>query len=66
VGDVAAKIANAALRKPGNDLLESLKGSSNAADRRFEQFRHIYEMFQLISFFEGESYGKFGIVSENE
>jgi hypothetical protein len=65
VGDVAAKIANAALRKPRNDLLESLKGSSNAADHRFEQFRHNYEMFQFISFFEGEFYGKLGIVSWN-
>jgi hypothetical protein len=66
VGDVAAKIANAALRKPSNDLLQSLKRNSNATNRRFEQFRHIYEMFHFISFVEGESYGKLGIVSKDE
>ena len=64
VGDVVARIARAALRKPSNDLIESLKSNSNGAVRRFEQFRHLYEKLLVINFFEGESYGKLGIVSK--
>ena len=63
VGDVAARIVRAGLRKPNNDLVKSLKSSSNEATRRFEQFRHLNEKFLVISFYEGESYGTLGLVS---
>ena len=53
------------MRNPSNDLVKSLKSSSDEATRRFEQFRHLNEKFLVISFYEGESYGKLGIVSKN-
>lgn len=65
VGDAAAGIVRACMRNPSNDLVKSLKSSSDEATRRFEQFRHLNEKFLVISFYEGESYGKLGIVSKN-
>ena len=53
------------MRNPSNDLVKSLKSSSDEATRRFEQFRHLNEKFLVISFYEGESYGKLGIVSKS-
>ncbi|XTI93984.1 P-loop containing nucleoside triphosphate hydrolase protein [Cenococcum geophilum] len=61
VGDVAARIVRAGLRKPSNDLVKSLESSSNEATRRFEQFRHLNEKFLVISFYEGKSYGTLGL-----
>jgi len=63
VGDVAARIVRAGLRKPSNDLVKSLKSSSDGATRRFEQFRHLNEKFLVISIYERESYGKLDLVS---
>ena len=65
VGDAISGIVRACMRKPSNDLIKSLKSSSNEATRKFEQFRHLNEKFLVISFYEGESYGKLGIVSKN-
>jgi hypothetical protein len=66
VGDVAAKIATMALRKPNNDLLDALKRGSNEATRRYEEARHVFERCLVVNFFEGESYGKWGIVRLSE
>jgi hypothetical protein len=63
VGDVAAAIARGALRSSRNDLIEALKNSSNDSVRRSEQFRHLTEKFLVVSFFEGQSYKKLGVVS---
>jgi hypothetical protein len=62
VGDVAAKICTMALRTPTNDLLNTLKRNSNEATKRFQQARHIFEKCLVVSFFEGSSYHKTGIV----
>lgn len=62
VGDVVAKIVRFGVRKPTNDLITALKKDSNEATRRFEQSRHLFERCLVISFYEGESYGKLGIV----
>ena len=62
VGDVVAKIFTASLREPENDLLDALKQSSNEAVRRFEQARHLSDKCPVVSFFEGQPYGKIGIV----
>jgi hypothetical protein len=51
------------MHKPSNDLIKSLKSSSDEATRKFEQSRHLNEKFLVISFYEGKSYGKLGIVS---
>jgi hypothetical protein len=48
---------------PNNDLLDALKRDSNEATRRFEQARNMFNKRLVVSFFEGESYSKFGIVS---
>jgi hypothetical protein len=55
------------LGKLNNDLLDALKQSSNEATRRFEQARHLFERCLVVSFFEGESYGKMRtvVLSEN-
>lgn len=64
VGDIVAKIFSASFGKASNDLLEALKENSNDANRRFEQARHLPEKCLVISFFEGEPYGRFGIVGQ--
>ncbi|KIN02921.1 hypothetical protein OIDMADRAFT_144079 [Oidiodendron maius Zn] len=66
VGDAAAGIVRACMRNPSNDLVKSLKSSSDEATRRFEQFRHLNEKFLVISFYEGESYGKLGIIVDKK
>ncbi len=57
-----AKLVRACVRNPSNDLIDALMENSNAAVRRFEQFRHFYERYQVVSFYEGLPYGKVGIV----
>ena len=46
---------------PNNDLLNALKRRSNEATNRLEQARHLFEKC-VVSFFEGGSYHKTGIV----
>ena len=65
VGDVVAKIATAALRN-SNDLLDALKKNSNEATKRFEQARNLFEKCLVVSFYEGETYRKIGIVRLSE
>jgi hypothetical protein len=48
---------------PNNDLKNALKRRSNEATKRFEQARHLFEKGLVVSFFEGASYHKTGIVS---
>jgi len=57
-----AKIVRVALQKPKNDLLKVLKQNSDEATRRFEQYRHLTDKYLVVSFFEGQPYGKMGIV----
>ena len=64
VGDAISGIVRACMHKPSNDLIKSLKSSSDEATRRFEQFRHLSEKFLVISFYEAESYRKVGMVSK--
>lgn len=64
VGDYAADLYRAMTFKPRNDLVDALKADSDSASKRFEQFRHKHEDFQVISCFEGRPYSKAaGIVS---
>ena len=63
VGEVVAKIARAGLRRSNNGLIASLQQNSAEATRRFEQFRHQYEKYMVISFYEEQPYRKLGIVS---
>ncbi|KAK4228062.1 hypothetical protein QBC38DRAFT_167932 [Podospora fimiseda] len=58
-GDVLAKMV-----KFGSliDLLEALKKDSDRVARRSEQFRHFFEHYLFVSFVEGLSYGKLGII----
>lgn len=64
VGDIAAGIFNNLITplKRRNDLLDALKKNSDQATTRFDQSRHLYDKLLVISFFEGQSYGKLGIV----
>ncbi|KAF2962612.1 hypothetical protein GQX73_g10961 [Xylaria multiplex] len=66
VGDIAAKIVRAGLRKPTNDLFESLKKQSDSATKRFEQSRHLYERCLVVNFYEGEPYGTLGIIVDKD
>jgi hypothetical protein len=64
VGDYVAKLYRAMSRSPRNDLVEALKADSDAAAKRFEQFRHKHEDFLVISCYEGRHYSKAaGLVS---
>jgi hypothetical protein len=61
VGEVAARICTTALGMPNNDLLNALKRRSNEATKRFEQGRHIFDKYLVVSFSEGASCYKIGI-----
>lgn len=63
-GEIIAKLVKRSMRKPGNDLLNALKKQSDDATRRFEQSRHLFDRCHVVSFFEGVSYRKLGIVRE--
>lgn len=65
VGDIVAKIVRTSMSKPRNDLLDALKENSDQATQRFEQARHLPEKCLVVSFFEGESYGKMGLVRQS-
>ncbi|KAK4988131.1 hypothetical protein LTR50_004153 [Elasticomyces elasticus] len=58
VGDYAAKIYRSVARNPRNDIVESLRATSEIATKRYEQFRHQLENFRVISCYEGLPYSK--------
>ncbi|KAK4997940.1 GTP-binding protein [Elasticomyces elasticus] len=58
VGDYAAKIYRSVARDPRNDMVESLRATSEIATKRYEQFRHQLENFRVISCYEGLPYSK--------
>ncbi|OTB19701.1 hypothetical protein K445DRAFT_52537 [Daldinia sp. EC12] len=63
IGDVVAKIVKfGSGNRRNNKLLDELKRNSDSATKRFAQSRHIYERCLIVNFFEGESYGKLGII----
>ncbi|KAH7304608.1 hypothetical protein B0I35DRAFT_401104 [Stachybotrys elegans] len=66
VGDIVAKIVRASTSKPRNDLLDALREKSDQATQRFEQARHLPEKCLVISFFEGESYGRMGLIVDKK
>ncbi|RYP17129.1 hypothetical protein DL767_010075 [Monosporascus sp. MG133] len=65
-GDIVAKIVRTALQKPKNDLLKALKRSSDEAVKRFEQSRHLSDKCLVVSFFEGQPYGKIGLIVDKK
>lgn len=64
LGDIVAKIVRTGVSKPKNDLLDALKENSDQATQRFEQARHLPERCLVVSFYEGDSYGKMGLVCQ--
>ncbi|RYP25497.1 hypothetical protein DL767_008360 [Monosporascus sp. MG133] len=66
IGDIAARIVRASLQKPSNKLLDALKKKSDSATKRFEQSRHLYERCLIVNFFEGQPYGKLGIIVDKD
>jgi hypothetical protein len=64
VGEKVAKLYTTMARDPPNDLVKSLRQSSDIATKRYEQFRHKLEDFLIISCFETMPYSKAaGLVS---
>ncbi|RKK30690.1 hypothetical protein BFJ66_g16191 [Fusarium oxysporum f. sp. cepae] len=66
LGDIVAKIVRTGMSKPRNDLLDALKESSDQALQRFEQARHLPERCLVVSFYEGDSYGKMGLIVDKK
>ncbi|EXL66121.1 hypothetical protein FOPG_17688 [Fusarium oxysporum f. sp. conglutinans race 2 54008] len=66
LGDIVAKIVRTGMSKPRNDLLDALKESSDQAMQRFEQARHLPERCLVVSFYEGDSYGKMGLIVDKK
>ncbi|PKK47162.1 hypothetical protein CI102_10183, partial [Trichoderma harzianum] len=66
IGDIAAKIVRTGLGTPSNDLLDGLKAGSRDVIRRFEQARHLPANCLVISFYETENYGRFGLIVEKD
>jgi hypothetical protein len=64
LGDIVAKIVRTGMSKPRNDLLDALKANSDQAMQRFEQARHLPERCLVLNFYEGDSYGKIGLVRQ--
>ncbi|KAI1470948.1 uncharacterized protein F4812DRAFT_419582 [Daldinia caldariorum] len=63
IGDIVAKIVRfGSGNRRDNKLLDELQKNSDSANKRFVQSRHIYERCLVVNFFEGESYGKLGII----
>ncbi|KAL7754809.1 hypothetical protein ACKLNR_015149 [Fusarium oxysporum f. sp. zingiberi] len=54
------------MSKPRNDLLDALKENSDQAMQRFEQARHLPERCLVVSFYEGDSYGKIGLIVDKQ
>ncbi|SPJ73908.1 related to kinesin light chain [Fusarium torulosum] len=66
LGDIVAKIVRTGMSKPRNDLLDALKESSDQVTQRFEQARHLPERCLVVSFYEGDSYGKLGLIVDKK
>ncbi|EXM12764.1 hypothetical protein FOTG_18754 [Fusarium oxysporum f. sp. vasinfectum 25433] len=66
LGDIVAKIVRTGMSKPRNDLLDALKENSDKATQRFEQARHLPERCLVVSFYEGDSYGKMGLIVDKK
>ncbi|KAM0293721.1 hypothetical protein ACHAPM_011521 [Fusarium culmorum] len=66
LGDIVAKIVRTGMSKPKNDLLEALKANSDQAMQRFEQARYLPERCLVVNFYEGDSYGKIGLIVDKE
>ncbi|SPJ79161.1 uncharacterized protein FTOL_07552 [Fusarium torulosum] len=66
LGDIVAKIVRTSMSKPRNDLLDALKEDSDQAAQRFEQARHLLERCLVVSFYEGDSYGKMGLIVDKK
>ncbi|KNB17003.1 hypothetical protein FOXG_14990 [Fusarium oxysporum f. sp. lycopersici 4287] len=66
LGDIVAKIVRTGVSKPKNDLLDALKENSDQATQRFEQARHLPERCLVVSFYEGDSYGKMGLIVDKK
>lgn len=60
-GDVIAKMVRKLLGKQRNDIVDSLKEYSEAAEKRFDQARHLPRSCKIVSFYE--SAGALPIVS---
>ncbi|EGU77181.1 hypothetical protein FOXB_12308, partial [Fusarium oxysporum f. sp. conglutinans Fo5176] len=66
LGDIVAKIVRTGMSKPRNDLLDALKENSDQATQLFEQGRHLPERCLVVSFYEGDSYGKMGLIVDKK
>lgn len=66
LGNIVAKIVRTGMSKPKNDLLEALKANSDQAMQRFEQARHLPERCLVVNFYEGDPYGKIGLVRQTD
>ncbi|KAI0010316.1 hypothetical protein F4779DRAFT_316823 [Xylariaceae sp. FL0662B] len=62
VGSVVAKIACSILRNPGNNFMSALRTDSAFLDIITDDFRQLLEDFQILSFYETQPLGPFGIV----
>ncbi|KAH7230968.1 hypothetical protein BKA59DRAFT_321505 [Fusarium tricinctum] len=66
LGDIVAKIVRTGMSKPRNDLLDALKENSDQAMQRFEQARHLPERCLVVNFYEGDPYGKIGLIVDKK
>ncbi|EXL39944.1 hypothetical protein FOCG_17446 [Fusarium oxysporum f. sp. radicis-lycopersici 26381] len=66
LGDIVAKIVRTGMSRPRNDLLDALKENSDQATQRFEQARHLPERCLFVSFYEGDPYGKIGLIVDKK
>ncbi|KAI6747682.1 hypothetical protein HG531_008224 [Fusarium graminearum] len=66
LGNIVAKIVRTGISKPKNDLLEALKANSDQAMQRFEQARHLPERCLVVNFYEGDPYGKIGLIVDKK
>ncbi|ERF72769.1 hypothetical protein EPUS_09197 [Endocarpon pusillum Z07020] len=66
LGDIAAKVARTILRSPVNTYMDSLKKNSLFSKNLQGEFRHQYEDYSILSFYETLPVERLGIVVDKE
>lgn len=62
LGDLATKIARSVLFEPRNTFMDNLKHNSLFSEHLQDEFRHQYEDYQILSFYETRPMGPMGLV----
>ncbi|EXJ53772.1 uncharacterized protein A1O5_13021 [Cladophialophora psammophila CBS 110553] len=66
LGDIAADIARCILRNQKNTFMDNLKYNSLFSEHLQDEFRHQYEDYQILSFYETLPMGPLGLIVDKQ